>query len=31
LKDYEKKVKNGEELTFKAEDVGLPHDVDCWK
>jgi AGCS family alanine or glycine:cation symporter len=31
LKDYEKKVKNGEELTFKAEDVGLPHNVDCWK
>ena len=31
LKDYEKKVKNGEELTFKTEDVGLPHNVDCWK
>ena len=31
LKDYEKKVKNGEELNFKVEEIGLPHDVDCWK
>ena len=31
LKDYEMKMKNGEELTFKAEDVGLPHEVECWK
>ncbi len=31
LKDYEKKVKNGEKVTFKATDIDLPHDVDCWK
>ncbi len=31
LKDYEKKVKNGEKVTFKAKDIDLPHDVDCWK
>ncbi len=31
LKDYEKKVKAGEELIFKAEEIGLPHEVDCWK
>ncbi len=30
LKDYEKKVKNGEKATFKAKDIDLPHDVDCW-
>ncbi len=31
LKDYEKKVKAGEELTFKAKDIDLPHEVDAWK
>ena len=31
LKDYEKKVKSGAELNFKAEDISLPHQVDCWK
>lgn len=31
LKDYEKKIKNGEKTTFKATDINLPHNVDCWK
>ena len=31
LKDYETKLKNGEETTFKVKDIGLPHEVDCWK
>ena len=31
LRDYEKKVKAGEELNFKATDIELPHKVDCWK
>ena len=31
LKDYENKVKNGEKISFKAAEVGLPHEVDCWK
>lgn len=31
LSDYERKVKNGEETTFRASDIGLPDDVDCWK
>ncbi len=31
LKDYEKKLKNGEKITFKATDIDLPHNVDCWK
>lgn len=31
LNDYEKKLKNGQELIFKAEDINLPHEVDCWK
>ncbi len=31
LKDYEKKIKSGTELDFKAEDINLPHQVDCWK
>ena len=31
LKDYEKKVKAGEELNFKAQEIDLPHEVDCWK
>ena len=31
LKDYEKKVKAGKELTFRAEDINLPQEVDGWK
>lgn len=31
LKDYEKKIENGEKTTFKATDINLPHNVDCWK
>lgn len=31
LKDYEKKIKNGEKTTFKATDINSPHNVDCWK
>ncbi len=31
LKDYEAKEKLGKEVTFKAKDIGLPHEVDCWK
>ena len=31
LKDYEKKLKAGEKITFKAKDIDLPHDVDYWK
>ncbi len=31
LKDYEKKVKAGKELDFRAEDIGLGEDVDAWK
>lgn len=31
LKDYEKKEKSGDESSFKASDIDLPHQVDCWK
>ncbi len=31
LKDYERKVKNKEEITFKASDIELPHEVDAWR
>ncbi|MBQ8808116.1 MAG: alanine:cation symporter family protein [Clostridia bacterium] len=31
LKDYEYKAKNGEDTSFKASDINLPHEVDCWK
>lgn len=31
LKDYEKQRKEGRTPVFKAEDIGLPHEVDCWK
>ena len=31
LKDYEKKIKAGKELTFRAEDIDLPQEVDAWK
>ena len=30
LKDYEQKRKNGDELSFKAKDIDLPHNVDYW-
>ena len=29
--DYEKKIKAGIDPDFKAEDINLPHQVDCWK
>ena len=25
------KCKLGEEITFKASDIGLPDEVDCWR
>lgn len=31
LKDYEEKEKAGGEITFRAADIDLPHEVDCWK
>ncbi len=31
LKDYEKKAKQGGEITFKASDINLPDEVECWK
>ena len=31
LKDYEKQRKAGKDPVFKAKDINLPHDVDCWK
>lgn len=31
LKDYEAKTKSGGEVSFKAKDISLPHDVDYWK
>lgn len=31
LKDYERKIKQGGEVTFKTSDINLPHEVDCWK
>ena len=31
LKDYERKIKQGGEVTFKVSDINLPHEVDCWK
>ena len=31
LGDYEKKAKTGDEITFKATDIDLPHEVDAWK
>ena len=31
LRDYEEKVKSGAKLDFKAKDIDLPHQVDCWK
>ncbi len=31
LENYDKKRKSGEEITFKTEEINLPHEVDCWK
>ena len=31
LDDYTKQRKAGKTPTFRAKDIGLPHDVDCWK
>ena len=31
LKDYEKQRKAGKDPVFKAKDINLPHNVDCWK
>jgi AGCS family alanine or glycine:cation symporter len=31
LKDYDKQRKEGNEPIFKAKNINLPHDVDCWK
>ncbi len=31
LKDYEEKIKSGKDVSFKAKDIDLPHDVDYWK
>lgn len=30
LKDFEKKIKSGKEISFKAKDIGLPHNTDYW-
>lgn len=31
LRDYELKYKKGGDISFRASDIKLPHDVDCWK
>jgi len=31
LNDYEKKLNRGTDITFKAKDIELPHDVDYWE
>lgn len=31
LKDYEIKSKSGGKINFKAKDIGLPDQVDCWQ
>jgi len=31
MKDYEKQRKQGVEPVFRAENIKLPHHVDCWK
>lgn len=31
IKDYYEKRKTGRDITFKASDIGLPHDTDYWK
>lgn len=30
LKDYERQLKAGGEITFRAKDIGLPHKTDYW-
>lgn len=30
LKDYEKQLKNGGKITFRAKDIDLPHETDYW-
>ena len=30
LQDYEKQLKTGKEITFRAKDIGLPHETDYW-
>ena len=30
LKDYEKQLKSGKEISFKAQDIDLPHKTDYW-
>ena len=31
LKDYDEQRKQGKVPVFKAKNINLPHDVDCWK
>ena len=31
IKDYEKQKKEGKEPVFYAKNIGLPHNVDCWR
>lgn len=31
IKDYEKQRKEGKEPVFYAKNIGLPHNVDCWR
>ena len=31
INDYEKQRKEGKEPVFYAKNIGLPHDVDCWR
>ena len=31
IDDYNKQRKNGDTPVFKAKDIDLPHDVDCWR
>jgi AGCS family alanine or glycine:cation symporter len=31
LKDYDIQRKQGISPVFKAKNINLPHDVDCWK
>lgn len=31
LKDYEKQKKEGKEPVFKAKDIGITDEIDCWK
>ena len=30
LKDYERKLDAGGEITFQAKDIDLPHETDYW-